>query len=95
MIHLHSTETTGKRSRASRGGVKRKRAENEEMIWNLENILSNLEKNRSKIPGTDILGEEEAVALEHFCLFYGGNIDSAEFNALVNLSAGQGKEFDC
>ena len=91
MIHLHSTETTGMRNRACRGGVKRKRAENEEMIWNLENILSNLQKNRSDIPVADMLGEEEATALEHYWLFFGGDIDAAELNALVNLSGGQGK----
>ena len=93
MIHLHSTETTGKRNRASRGGVKRKRAESEEMIWNLENILNNLKKNRCQVYDPGMLGEEEATALEHLRLFFDGNIDAAEFSALVNLSGGQGKYY--
>lgn len=93
MIHLHSTETTGKRNRACRGSGKRKRAENEELIWNLENILDNLHKHRRDIGGSEMLGEEEATALEHLWLFFDGNSDAAEFNLLVKLSGGQGKRF--
>ena len=92
MIHLHSTKTIGKRNRACRGS-KRKRAENEELIWSLESILDRLHKNRSGILGAEIMGEEEATALENLCLVFGGNIDAAEFNLLVKLSGGQGKLF--
>lgn len=92
MIHLHSIETTGKRSRSSRGGVKRKRVEDEEiMIWNLENILNNIQKSQRKNLSTEILGEEEATALEHFWRSFDGNIDAAQFNLLVELSGGQGE----
>jgi len=89
MIHLHSTGTTGKRNRACRGGGKRKRPENEELIWSLENILDNLQKNRSGVLGAEMLGEEEATALEHSWLFFDGNIHAAQFNLLVKLSGGQ------
>lgn len=91
MIQLHSTEATGTRSRSSRGGVKRKRVENEEMIWNLENILNNIQKSRRKNLTIDILGEEEATALEYLCRSFDGNIDAAQFNLLVELSGGQGE----
>ena len=91
MIHLHSTETTGKRNRASRGGVKRKRAENEELVWSLENILEGLQKNRRGFIGCEMLGEEQAVALEHLRLCYDGNVEGAEFDILVKLSGGQGQ----
>ena len=91
MIHLHSTETIGKRNRSSRGGAKRKRGENEELVWNLEKILDNLQKNRSEIVSAEMLGEEEATALEHLCRLFDGNIEAAEFNLLVKLSGGQGK----
>ena len=95
LIHLHSTKTIGKRNRACRGGSKRKRAENEELIWSLENILDRLRKNRSGGFATEMMGEEEALALEHLCLIFDGNIDAAEFNLLVKLSGGQGKFTSC
>lgn len=93
MIHLHSTETAGKR--LCRGGRKRKRAENEELIWSLENILDNLQKNNGKFLGAEMQGEEEATALQHLWHFFDGNIDAAEFNVLVRLSGGQGKFTQC
>ena len=89
MIHLHTTRTTGKRNRACRGG-KRKRAENEELIWSLENILDSLEKRKGLFFNSEMLGEDEATALDHLWLHFDGNIDAAEFNMLVKLSGGQG-----
>lgn len=93
MIHLHSTESIGKRSRASRGGVKRKRPENEELVWNLENILERLKNSNNDNADSEMFGEEQALVLEKLRLFDGGNLDAAQFDVLVNLSGGQGKFF--
>jgi hypothetical protein len=91
MIHLHSTETTGKRNRASRGGVKRKRADNEELVWSLENILEGLQENKRGVGRCGMMGEEQAVVMEHMKQCYDGNVEAAKFNILVNLSGGQGE----
>mmetsp|Transcript_43531 Transcript_43531/g.49071 ORF Transcript_43531/g.49071 Transcript_43531/m.49071 type:complete len:1967 (-) Transcript_43531:117-6017(-) len=89
MIHLHSTETTGKNNRASRGGVKRKRAGNEALVWSLENVLKGVEENNEGIDRCGIMGEEQAVVLEHLKQCYDGNIEAAKLNILVNFSGGQ------
>lgn len=91
MIHLHSTETTGKRNRASRGGVKRKRADNEELVWSLENILEGLQENKGGVGRCGMMGEEQAVVMEHMKQCYDGNVEATKFNILVNLSGGQGE----
>ena len=91
MIHLHSTETTGKNNRASRGGVKRKRAGNEELVWSLENVLEGFQEKNEGIDRCGMMGEEQAVVLEHMKQCYDGNVEAAKLNILVNLSGGQGE----
>ena len=91
MIHLHSTERTGKRNRASRGGVKRKREVKEELVWSLEKILEGLKGNSREINCNRMTGEDEAVVLQHLKQCHDGNIDAAKFNVLINFSGEKGE----
>jgi hypothetical protein len=90
MIHLHSTEGTGKRKRVSRGGH-RKRGNEEELVWSLEAMLeSQQESRRKKKQSKTACGEEEAVAMEYLMQHHEGNVQAAQSNILTNLSGGQG-----
>ena len=105
MIQLHSTEGTGKRKRAPRGG-KRKRSSSaagdttttnnnnndEELVWSLENVLEGQKKSSKKNRCKSSLpGEEETAVLQYLQNQHHGNVEAAKFNVLVKVSGGQGK----
>lgn len=94
MIQLHSCEMVGgKRSRASRGGVKRKRADPEDqLIWSLEHILERQEGTGKRKGGEhELFGEEDAFVFEELKRQHDGNVRAAQLNLLVQLSGGKGK----
>jgi hypothetical protein len=94
MIQLHSCCETvgGKRSRASRGGVKRKRADTEgELVWSLERLLEEQGESGEGESGNLLFGEEDALILEQLKRHHDGNVHAAESNFLVQLSWGKGK----
>lgn len=96
MIQLHSCDTGGgKRSRASRGGVKRKRANTEEeLVWSLERLLegqNGTSTGKGKGGEHNLFGEEDAFVFEQLKQQHNGNVKVAELNLLVQLSGGKGK----
>jgi hypothetical protein len=96
MIQLHNKEAPKKRSRAPRGGIKRKRSsakDEEELVWSLERLLQSQreEGERRRQQRCVSGGEEDACALDYLHLRYNGNVRAAEMNLLVDLSAGRGK----
>jgi hypothetical protein len=93
MIQLHSYETVGgKRSRTSRGGVKRKRVNAEdELVWSLELLLERNEETGKRKGDEHLFGEEDAVVFEHLKQQHDGNVEAAKLNFLVQLSGGKGK----
>ena len=92
MIQLHGCEAVGgKRSRASRGGVKRKRVNaEEELVWSLEDLLERQEGKR-KVGEHNLFGEEDAFIFEQLKQQHDANVRAAELNILVQLSGGKGK----
>jgi hypothetical protein len=92
MIQLHSTEGAGKRKRVQRGAVKRKRENEEELVWSLESILQSQQESRRRKKAPRISnGEEEAVALDFLGQHFLGNVQTAVLNVVADLSGGQGK----
>jgi hypothetical protein len=91
MIQLHNREAPKKRSRAPRGGLKRKRVEEEEeLVWSLEGMLQR-QKAEKKRQRPLVVGEDDAYTMEYLHLRHYGNVVAAELNLLVDLSAGRGK----
>ncbi|KAG7373105.1 PLU-1-like protein [Nitzschia inconspicua] len=90
MIHLHSTEGIGKRKRTQRGAVKRKRDNEEDLVWSLESLLQSQQeyRRRKRLPRM-INGEEEATAMEYLGQRFGGNVQAAILNITADLSGGQ------
>ena len=91
MIQLHNREAPKKRSRAPRGGVKRKHMnEEEELVWSLENMLQShrVKRNLRRVEGT---GEADCCSIDYLHCRHGGNVSAAEINLLADLSAGRGK----
>jgi hypothetical protein len=92
MIQLHSTEGTGRRKRAQRNALKRKRGNEDELVWRLENMLqSQCDSRQRKKPLFTTPGEEEAVAFDYLELKFHGNTKAGMFNVVADMSGGQGK----
>lgn len=93
MIQLHSTGVAS-RKRAQRGPVKRKQANEEELVWSLESMLQSEQDSRKKkkLPSqVTAIGEEEAVTLEYLGRHFPRNLPTAMLNIVAAMSGGQGK----
>ena len=90
MIELHSQQATPKkRSRAPRGGgIKRKRVE-EELVWEVERMCQ--EDKPCYNPRHFVVAEDDAHALEYLHRNHNGNVSTAEWSVMVNISAGRGE----
>ena len=90
MIQIHNRESPEKGRRVRRGGIKRKRAQNDEesFVWSLENVLKR--QNTRNMQSSSLLGEDQGHTLEYLRVQHDGNVDAAELNVLVKLSAGKG-----
>lgn len=91
IIQVQNKESPKNRRRAQRGGVKRKSAPNDEdeLVWGLESMLKKQDR-KETWPKLQV-GEDDACALEYLHLQHNGNVEAAELNLLINLTAGQGK----
>lgn len=93
MIELHNRETPKKRSRAPRGGLKRKRvAEEEVLVRDLEGLIQS-HRERHRYRGATGAGEDDAWVLDYLQTRHDGNVRAAQLNLMVELSAGRGEYF--